>query len=60
MRHLVNVGEMVGAQLLSLHNIRYLHRLMKGLRESILGGYVKDFVRAFYEKQDDTASFARP
>ncbi len=59
LRHLVNVGEMVGAQLLSLHNIRYLHRLMKGLRESILGEYVKDFVRAFYEKQDDTASFAK-
>ncbi len=51
LRHLVNVGEMTGAMLLSLHNIRYLHNLMRGLRESILGGYVKDFVREFYKKQ---------
>lgn len=48
LRHLVNVGEMAGAMLLSLHNIAYLHSLMKGLRESILGGYVKDYVKEFY------------
>ena len=50
LRHTLNVGEMAGAMLLSLHNIRYLHTLMHGLRESILGGYVKDFVRDFYGK----------
>lgn len=50
LRHTLNVGEMAGAMLLSLHNIRYLHTLMRGLRESILGGYVKDFVRDFYGK----------
>ena len=49
LRHLVNVGEMTGAMLLSLHNIAYLHSLMRGLRESILGGYVKDYVKEFYE-----------
>ncbi|MDE6412235.1 MAG: tRNA guanosine(34) transglycosylase Tgt [Clostridia bacterium] len=48
LRHLVNVGEMTGAMLLSLHNIAYLHSLMRGLRESILGGYVKDYVKEFY------------
>ncbi len=51
LRHTVNVGEMMGGMLLSLHNIYYLHRLMRGLRESILGGYVRDFVKEFYEKQ---------
>lgn len=51
LRHMVNVGEMTGAMLLSTHNIAYLHKLMKGLRESIFGGYVKDFVREFYRKQ---------
>ena len=51
LRHMVNVGEMAGAMLLSIHNIRYLHRLMAGLRESILGGYVRDYVKEFYEKQ---------
>ena len=54
--HLVNVGEMAGGMLLSLHNIAYLHRLMRGLRESILGGYVKDFVREFYKKQENAAN----
>lgn len=52
LRHMVNVGEMAGSMLLSLHNIYYLHTLMKGLRESILGGYVKDFVKDFYKKQE--------
>ena len=55
LRHLVNVGEMAGGMLLSLHNIAYLHRLMRGLRESILGGYVKEFVREFYAKQGQEA-----
>ena len=55
LRHLVNVGEMAGGMLLSLHNIAYLHRLMRGLHESILGGYVKDFVREFYAKQGQEA-----
>ena len=52
LRHMVNAGEMAGAMLLSLHNISYLHGLMKDLRESILGGYVKDFAREFYRKQE--------
>ena len=56
LRHLVTVGEMAGGMLLSLHNIAYLHRLMRGLRESILGGYVKDFVREFYKKQENAAN----
>ena len=56
LRHLFNVGEMAGGMLLSLHNIAYLHRLMRGLRESILGGYVKDFVREFYKKQENAAN----
>ncbi len=51
LRHVVNVGEMMGGMLLSLHNIAYLHSLMHGLRESILGGYVKEFAKEFYEKQ---------
>ena len=57
LRHLFNVGEMTGAMLLTLHNLRYLHTLMHGLRESILGGYVKEFVREFYAKQGEEGSF---
>ncbi len=50
LRHMINSNEMMGAMLLSMHNITFLHKLMKGLRESILGGYVKDYAREFYEK----------
>ena len=50
LRHLINVNEMYGAMLLSLHNITFLHKLMKGLRNAILGGYVKEYVQEFYAK----------
>ncbi len=56
LRHLVNVGEMMSGMLLSLHNIAYLHTLMRGLRESILHGYVKDFVKEFYAKQGEEST----
>ena len=50
LRHMINTGEMYGAMLLSLHNITFLHKLMKGLRGSILGGYVKEYTQEFYRK----------
>ena len=50
LRHMINVNEMYGAMLLSLHNITFLHKLMKGLREAILGGYVKEYTQEFYRK----------
>ena len=50
LRHLINTGEMYGAMLLSLHNITFLHKLMKGLRNSILGGDVREYVQEFYRK----------
>ena len=37
-------------RLLSLHNITFLHKLMKGLRGAILGGYVRDYAKEFYGK----------
>ena len=50
LRHLVNTGEMLGGMLLSLHNTTFLLKLMRNLRESIIGGYTRDFVKEFYEK----------
>jgi queuine tRNA-ribosyltransferase len=47
---MINVGEMTGAMLLSLHNITFLVRLMEKMREAIIGGYFIDFTREFYEK----------
>lgn len=57
LRHMVNTGEMYGAMLLSLHNITFLHKLMKGLRNSILGGYVKEYTQEFYRKYGGTGKW---
>ena len=48
LRHLVNVGEMLGAMLLSLHNITFLHKLMRDMRESIFADSLEDFAKGFY------------
>ena len=48
LRHLINVGEMMGGMLISLHNISFLTRLMRGMRKSIIDGYFEDFCRDFY------------
>ena len=50
LRHLVNAGEMLSSLLLSLHNITFLNRLMKGLRQAILEGGLKEFREEFYAK----------
>ncbi len=42
-RHLMNVGEILGATLLSIHNIRFSVSLMERAREAILGGYFPEF-----------------
>ncbi|MBO4572337.1 MAG: tRNA guanosine(34) transglycosylase Tgt [Clostridia bacterium] len=53
LRHMINVGEMMGGMLLSLHNIHYLLKLMRGMREAILGDYVREYVAEFYARQSD-------
>ncbi len=42
LRHLFLAGEMLGPILASAHNLAYLHRLTRQIREAILGGH---FVR---------------
>lgn len=49
LRHMINVGEMMGGMLISLHNITFLTNLMSGMREAILGGYYQDFCQEFYK-----------
>ncbi len=48
LRHLINVDEMLGAMLLSLHNITFLHKLMKGMREAIFADSFTEFTEDFY------------
>ena len=53
LRHLLNVDEMLGAMLLSLHNITFLHKLMRGQREAIFADSLQDFAKEFYAKYDN-------
>jgi queuine tRNA-ribosyltransferase len=50
-RHLINADEMLGAQLLSIHNLYHLIQLAHDCREAILGDYFKEF------KEEFTASY---
>lgn len=54
LHHLEKCGEMLGAQLNTIHNLRYYQTLMAGLREAIAAGRLDDFVAEFYTKQATT------
>ncbi|MGI6701553.1 MAG: tRNA guanosine(34) transglycosylase Tgt [Christensenellales bacterium] len=49
-RHLINVGEMFGGILLSIHNINFLIRLMKDIRASIKENKFGEFRKEFYKE----------
>jgi queuine tRNA-ribosyltransferase len=42
---------MLGAQLNTIHNLRYYQRLMASLREAIEQGKLDDFVSDFYARR---------
>ena len=50
LRHLVNCKEILAAELLSIHNIYFLLKLVEGAREAIKNESFSDFKRSFYEK----------
>jgi queuine tRNA-ribosyltransferase len=45
--HLVKAGEMLGAMLMTQHNIGFYQQLMAGLRSAITAGTLGDFAAAF-------------
>ena len=51
LHHLEKCGEMLGAQLNTIHNLRYYQTLMAGLREAITHGRLDAFADEFYAKQ---------
>ncbi|WP_028670487.1 tRNA guanosine(34) transglycosylase Tgt [Saccharospirillum impatiens] len=51
LHHLDKCGEMLGAQLNTLHNLRYYQRLMAGLRAAIEAGKLSAFVDDFYQRR---------
>lgn len=46
-RHLINVDEMLGAELLSIHNLRFLTRLTEKIKEAIWQDRLLDFKEEF-------------
>ncbi|MCX6786467.1 MAG: tRNA guanosine(34) transglycosylase Tgt [Candidatus Kaiserbacteria bacterium] len=54
MSHLLRSGEMLGATIASMHNLKFILDLVAGAREAILDGnfdeYREDFVREYYSK----------
>jgi queuine tRNA-ribosyltransferase len=54
LHHLEKCGEMLGAQLNTIHNLRYYQRLMQGLRDAIEQGCLDKFTEDFYAKQQGT------
>jgi queuine tRNA-ribosyltransferase len=56
LRHLFKAGEMLSATLLSIHNIRFLTRLMERLRSAIADDAFTDFKSAFLSEYYGTRS----
>ncbi len=49
-RHLITVGEMFGARLLSLHNIQWTLQLMNNIRASIKEDRFLEYKKSFYQR----------
>ena len=59
LRHLFKSGELLGQRLASLHNLRFIVRLMEGLRVSIQAGKYTSFRQDFLERYRPTNEAAR-
>ena len=58
-RHLINTREITGARLCSIHNLRYLARLMEGARAAIREDRFLDYMKDFYARFDMRGAFNR-
>ena len=50
LRHLINSDEILGGELLSIHNIRFLVKLTEDMKDAIMRDEFLDFYRDFKEK----------
>ncbi|KAI4453910.1 queuine trna-ribosyltransferase [Holotrichia oblita] len=53
LRHLINTEEMLGARLLSIHNLRFLLKLMEDIRDAINKDRFLEFREEFYKKYNN-------
>ena len=56
-RHLFKAQEILGAQLASIHNLRFLTRLMEQVREAIKEDRLLDFKKEFFANYDTSKNF---
>ena len=56
-RHLFKAGEITGARLTSIHNLRFLIRLMEKVRKAIEEDRLLDLRKQFYERYDMSRNF---
>lgn len=52
-RHLIKTNEILGARLLTIHNLRFLLNLMKNVRQAIMEDRLMDFRNEFFGKYYD-------
>ena len=57
LRHLFKAEEMLGAHLMSIHNLRFLLRLMENVREAIETDTLPTLQAAFYARYDMSRNF---
>ena len=56
-RHLLKAEEITGGRLTSIHNLRFLIRMMEEIRDAIAQDRFLDYRKEFYEKYDLTRNF---
>ena len=56
-RHLFNAKEITGGRLASIHNLRFLLRMMEEIRQAIAEDRLLDYRKEFYERYDLTKNF---
>ena len=56
-RHLLKVGEITGGRLASIHNLRFLLRMMEDIRAAISEDRLEEYRRDFYNRYDMTRNF---
>ncbi|MDY5731277.1 MAG: tRNA guanosine(34) transglycosylase Tgt [Eubacteriales bacterium] len=56
-RHLIKCGEITGARLITLHNLRFLQRLMADIRSALEQDAYEEFRDAFFAQYDTTRNF---
>ncbi len=56
-RHLFKAGEITGARLMTIHNLRFLLRLMDNVRQAIREDRLMDFRNEFFSQYDMTKNF---